>query len=118
VAFEMTMDWVANRYSFGRPLSSYQEIKHRIADMRTYLEAGAAVTAAAAAHVWAGADESGSWASAGKYFVGRYGTEVIQDCIQMHGGIGVTFDHDLHVLLRRALVDSQLLGPRACTLTG
>jgi alkylation response protein AidB-like acyl-CoA dehydrogenase len=109
-AFGMTAEWVAHRYSFGRPLSSYQEIKHRMADMRTHLEASQAVASRAAAAVGTGAPDGPSWASAGMTYVGQHGPEVIQDCIQLHGGIGVTYDHDLHLLLRRAVLDSQLLG--------
>ena len=109
-AFAMVVEWTANRYSFGRPLSSYQEIKHRIADMRTHLEASEAVTARAASVVGADRRDGGEWASAGMAYVGRYGPEVIQDCIQLHGGIGVTYDHDLHLFLRRAALDANLFG--------
>lgn len=109
-AFEMTLQWTADRYSFGRPLASYQEIKHRMADMKMYLEASEAVTRRAAAAVAEGAPDAAAWVSAGQAYVGKYGPELIQDCIQMHGGIGVTFEHDLHVLLRRAVVDAQLFG--------
>ena len=42
-AFEMTVDWAFNRYSFGRPLASYQELKHRFADMKSWLEASHAI---------------------------------------------------------------------------
>ena len=41
---------------------------------------------------------------------GRYGVELLQDCVQMHGGIGVTFDHDLHLFLRRVVSDTPLFG--------
>ena len=109
-AFDMTLDWTANRYSFGRPLNSYQEIKHRMADMRTHLEASEAVAARAAFAVGTGAADSRSWASAGMAFVGRHGPEAIQDCIQLHGGIGVTYAHDLHLFLRRATLDANLYG--------
>ena len=51
-----------------------------------------------------------SWAAAAKAYTGRHGPEVIQDCIQLHGGIGVTFEHDLHLFLRRAATDAQLFG--------
>ncbi len=43
-------------------------------------------------------------------YAGRHGPEAIQDCIQLHGGIGVTFEHDLHLFLRRAATDAQLFG--------
>lgn len=109
-SFEMTMEWLATRYSFGRPLNSYQELKHRMADTRTHLEAIEAVAARAALEV--GADVSGgrAWASAAMAFAGRYGPEAIQDCVQLHGGMGVTYDHDLHLFLRRATIDANLYG--------
>lgn len=109
-AFAMTAEWVRSRYSFGRPLGSYQEIKHRMADMRTHLEASAAVASRAALAVGTGAQDGRSWASAGMTYVGCNGPEVIQDCIQLHGGIGVTYDHDLHLFLRRAVLDTRILG--------
>jgi alkylation response protein AidB-like acyl-CoA dehydrogenase len=109
-AFEMTADWVAHRYSFGRPLSSYQEVKHRMADMRTEAEAIEAVAARSAFAVGTGAPDGRSWAWAGLAYAGRRAPEIIQDCIQLHGGIGVTFEHDLHLLLRRVAVDTQLFG--------
>jgi alkylation response protein AidB-like acyl-CoA dehydrogenase len=109
-SFEMTMEWLANRYSFGRPLSSYQELKHRMADARTHLEASEAVAARAAAAVGTGAPDGRAWASAAMAFAGRYGPEAIQDCVQLHGGIGITYDHDLHLFLRRATLDANLFG--------
>jgi alkylation response protein AidB-like acyl-CoA dehydrogenase len=112
-AFDMTLRWTADRYSFGRPLGSYQEIKHRVADLRTALEASGAVAAEAARAVGGDGAGASSWASAAKAYAGRFGPEVIQDCIQLHGGIGVTFDHDLHLFLRRAVVDAQLFGTPA-----
>jgi alkylation response protein AidB-like acyl-CoA dehydrogenase len=109
-AFAMTLEWTTNRYSFGRPLASYQEIKHRMADMRTQLEASEAVAARAALAVGTAAPDGRAWASAGMAYVGRYGPEAVQDCIQLHGGIGVTFDHDLHLFLRRAALDANVFG--------
>lgn len=112
-AFTITLQWTQDRYSFGRPLGSYQEIKHRMADQRTQLEASAAVTAKAARHVGENAPDARLWASAAKAYVGQVGPELIQDCVQLHGGIGVTYEHDLHLYLRRATVDAQLSGPPA-----
>ena len=48
-AFDMTVEWAFDRYSFGRPLASYQELKHRFADMKTWLEASHAISDAATA---------------------------------------------------------------------
>jgi alkylation response protein AidB-like acyl-CoA dehydrogenase len=108
--FEMTLDWLADRWSFGRPLASYQALKHRVADDKLWLEAGHA-TASAAAHAVARGDEGVAEAvSAAKAWIGRHATELIQDCIQLHGGIGVTWDHDLHLYLRRATVNRLTYG--------
>ncbi|HEY7105388.1 MAG TPA: acyl-CoA dehydrogenase family protein [Acidimicrobiia bacterium] len=110
VAFEMTVDWAFNRYSFGRPLASYQELKHRFADMKVWLEASHAMADAAARAVQADAPDAAEIVSAGKAYVGQFGPELMHDCVQMHGGIGVTFDHDLHLYLRRVVLDTQLFG--------
>ena len=109
-SFEMTLEWTLNRYSFGRPLGSYQAIKHRMADVRTQLEASEAVADRAAFAVGTGAPDARAWAHAGMAYVGRYGPEIIQECIQFHGGIGVTYDHDLHVFLRRVTLDANVFG--------
>lgn len=100
-AFDLTTEWAANRYSFGRPLASYQELKHRFADMRIWLEASYAITAAATTTVAEASSEASELVSAAKAYVGVHGPELVQDCVQIHGGIGVTFDHDLHLFLRR-----------------
>jgi alkylation response protein AidB-like acyl-CoA dehydrogenase len=112
-SFDITLQWTVDRYSFGRPLGSYQEIKHRVADMRTQLEASAAVAGKAARMVGEDAADAGSWASAAMAYAGATGPEMIQDCVQLHGGIGVTYEHDLHLYLRRAAVDAQLFGTPA-----
>jgi alkylation response protein AidB-like acyl-CoA dehydrogenase len=110
-AFDMTVEWAFDRYSFGRPLASYQALKHRFADMASWLEGGHAISDAAAVAVASGdSREAGELASAAKSFVGDYGAELAQDCVQIHGGIGVTFEHDLHLYLRRITLDRALYG--------
>jgi alkylation response protein AidB-like acyl-CoA dehydrogenase len=108
--FEMTREWLADRWSFGRPLASYQALKHRVADDKTALEASHAIAAAAARAVAAGTPDAADLVSAAKAWIGRQSTEVIQDCIQLHGGIGVTWEHDLHLYLRRATVNRLTYG--------
>jgi alkylation response protein AidB-like acyl-CoA dehydrogenase len=112
-AFEMTLDWAFNRYTFGRALASYQAIKHRFADMKSWLEASHAVADAAADAVADGTDLAAETASAAKSYIGQYGVELAQDCVQLHGGIGVTYEHDLHFFLRRVTLDSRLYGTPA-----
>ena len=112
-AFDMTVEWAFNRYSFGRPLASYQELKHRFADMKSWLEAGHAVSDAATDAAARGADDAAELLSAAKSFIGDTGGELLQDCVQIHGGIGVTFDHDIHLYLRRHTVNRALYGTPA-----
>jgi alkylation response protein AidB-like acyl-CoA dehydrogenase len=107
---EFTVQWLFDRYSFGRPLASYQALKHRMADNRTWLEAcHATVTAAARA-----LDEDPSAApmavSAAKSYVGAKAPVIVQDCTQLHGGIGVTWEHDIHLYLRRVTLYQALYG--------
>jgi alkylation response protein AidB-like acyl-CoA dehydrogenase len=109
-AFDMTVEWAFDRYSFGRPLASYQELKHRFADMNTWLEGAHAVSDAAAVAVAAGAPEADELVSAATAFIGTYGVELVQDCVQIHGGIGVTFEHDLHLFMRRLVLNRALHG--------
>jgi alkylation response protein AidB-like acyl-CoA dehydrogenase len=109
-AFEITLEWMFNRYSFGRPLASYQELKHRSADMKAWIEVGHGIADAATLHVDSRDDRAGEFTSAGKAYLGVYGVDVLQDCVQIHGGIGVTFDHDMHLYLRRVIVNSLLFG--------
>jgi len=112
-AFDMTVEWAFDRYSFGRPLASYQELKHRFADMKTWLEASHAVSDAATEAVATGSPDAWELLSTAKSFIGDYGSELLQDCVQIHGGIGVTFEHDLHLFLRRHTVNRALFGTPA-----
>lgn len=97
-----TLEWLSERYSFGRPLASYQALKHRCADMKMSLEATHAIADDAARAVAADAPDAGLLARAAKAYAATSAVELIQDCTQLHGGIGVTWEHDLHLYLRRA----------------
>jgi alkylation response protein AidB-like acyl-CoA dehydrogenase len=108
--FERTLEYLGDRYSFGRPLSSYQALKHRVADDKMWLEACHAIATAAARAVATAADDARELVSAAKAWIGPHATELIQDCVQLHGGIGVTWEHDLHLYLRRATVNRVTYG--------
>jgi alkylation response protein AidB-like acyl-CoA dehydrogenase len=108
--FSMTVDWAMERHSFGRPLASYQALKHRFADMKMQLEACRAVVAKAVSDVSDRTPEAQLTVSAAKAYVGEYSVQIVQDCVQLHGGIGVTWEHDLHVYLRRVEVDRTMYG--------
>ena len=113
VAFDLTMEWMFDRYSFGRPLASYQELKHRCADMKLWLECSHGITTSAARALQAGDDDAAEWVSGAKAYTGQYLAELVQDCIQMHGGIGLTWEHDLHLYQRRIAADRNTHGTPA-----
>ena len=108
--FEMTVEYLGDRFSFGRPLSSYQALKHRVADQKVWLEASHAIATAAARAVAAASPDAADLVDAAVHWIGPHATELVQDCIQLHGGIGVTWEHDLHLYLRRATVNRALYG--------
>ncbi len=108
--FDFTVQWALDRYTFGRPLASYQALKHRFADMKMWLEACRATTAAAVAEVAAQSPGAGLSASIAKSYVGEMAGQIVQGCVQMHGGIGVTWEHDLHLYLRRVALYRSMFG--------
>jgi alkylation response protein AidB-like acyl-CoA dehydrogenase len=111
--FEFTVQYAFDRFSFGRALASYQALKHRFADMKMWLESAQAITVDATRSVQAGAADAGEVARIAKAYVGERCPELIQDCVQMHGGIGVTWDHDIHLYLRRAVLHRETYGDPA-----
>jgi alkylation response protein AidB-like acyl-CoA dehydrogenase len=107
---DFTIQWAFDRYSFGRPLASYQALKHRYADLKIGLEACRATTAAAVADVAARSPGADMTVSVAKSYVGERAPAMVQDCIQLHGGIGVTWEHDLHLFLRRVTLYRSMFG--------
>jgi alkylation response protein AidB-like acyl-CoA dehydrogenase len=109
-AFAITLEWTFDRYSFGRPLASYQEIKHRMADQKMWLEASQALANDAATAVQDADEDASVIVSSAKAYISEFSLEALQDDVQLHGGIGVTFEHDLHLFLRRVTLNSGLHG--------
>jgi alkylation response protein AidB-like acyl-CoA dehydrogenase len=109
---EFTVEYAFDRYSFGRPLASYQALKHRFADMKLWVEASQAA-ADGAADALVADQEAARMASVAKSYVGDHSADLMQDCVQIHGGIGVTYEHDLHLYIRRATVNRGLFGTPA-----
>jgi alkylation response protein AidB-like acyl-CoA dehydrogenase len=107
---EMTIDYGRERFAFGRPIVSFQALKHRIADMTVRLEGSKAVTDALAEAIDDGSPEMPMLASVAKAYVGEACLDVVDDCVQITGGIGVTWEHDIHMFNRRAAVDRAVLG--------
>ncbi|WP_024804548.1 acyl-CoA dehydrogenase family protein [Nocardia sp. BMG51109] len=109
-ALDATLSWLSDRYTFGRPLASYQALKHRMADNKTWLEACRATATAAAASCDEDAPNADEDVSIAKSYVGAKAPVIAQDCVQLHGGIGVTWEHDLHLSLRRITLGRALYG--------
>lgn len=108
--FDFTVQWALDRHTFGRPLASYQALKHKFADMKLWLEACRATTAAAVKAVGSRSPAAGRAASVAKSYVGEMAGQIVQGCVQMHGGIGITWEHDLHLYLRRVTLYRAMFG--------
>jgi alkylation response protein AidB-like acyl-CoA dehydrogenase len=107
---DMTVEYAKVRYQFGRPIGSFQAIKHRCADMFVLVEsARSAVLNAAAA-----ADESPRELPAAAALAKAYCSDAYfhtaGEAIQLHGGIGFTWEHDAHLYFKRAQGSRQLFG--------
>jgi alkylation response protein AidB-like acyl-CoA dehydrogenase len=107
---EFTLEYLFDRFSFGRALASYQALKHRMADMKMWDEASLATAAAAARSVDARSERAFELVSVAKSYIGERAPLILQDCVQLHGGIGVTWDHDLHLYVRRVLQERTVFG--------
>ena len=110
---DMTVGYVKVREQFGRPLGSFQSVKHKVADMLATLKGARAATYYAAMALDAGAAVAPLASSAAKAFTGEGIAGLAGQALQAHGGIGFTWEHDLHLYLRRAKVDEILYGSTA-----
>lgn len=109
-AFELSVQWAFDRYSFGRPLASYQALKHRWADQKTWLEAILATSDAAVEAVDSRSPDAGALVSVAANYIGDKSTEILQDIVQLFGGLAMTYEHDIHFYLRKATVNKHLYG--------
>jgi alkylation response protein AidB-like acyl-CoA dehydrogenase len=108
--FEFSLEYLFDRFSFGRALASYQALKHRAADSKMWIEACKGTTEAAARACEARQESAPMLASVAKSLVGDLVPEIVQDCVQLNGGIAVTWEHDIHLYLRRVTVDRNIYG--------
>ena len=107
-ALEMAVEYAGRRVQFGRPIGSFQAIKHLCAEMLLDLEsARAAATHAAGA---AGTDEQPAAAAVAKVSCSEAYVRIATDALHVHGGLGFTWDHDAHLYFRRARSSLHLFG--------
>lgn len=108
---DMTVEYAGQRTQFDQPIASFQAIKHHCANMALSVEAArAALWAAAVALDGDDADTRTRAVSAAAAFTGDGASSTAQTALQVHGGIGFTWEHDVHLLIRRIKVDELLDG--------
>ncbi len=106
----MTVDYAKDRVQFGRPIGSFQAVKHRCADMLVDVEGMRSAAYYAAWAVGAGDPDAPAAASAAKVWCSEASRRVMASGLQVHGGIGFTWEHDLHLFVKRAQLDQVSFG--------
>ena len=109
-ALDMAVDYAKEREQFDRPIGAYQAVSHRLADMLWEVEEARSLTLYAA---WCADDDPDALPLASHMAKARASdaaSRVTHDAIQTFGGIGFTWEHDIHFLLKRAKVSAQLMG--------
>jgi alkylation response protein AidB-like acyl-CoA dehydrogenase len=107
---EMAVDYAKDRKQFDRPIGSYQAVSHACADMLKQVEGARSLVYYAGWAADAAPDEFSIGASAAKAYASDAGWNVSASALQVHGGIGFTWEHDLHWFLKRAKTDGVLYG--------
>ena len=107
---ESTVEYAKTRQQFGQVIGSFQAVQQQCADMLLHTESGRAATSFAAWALTAGEAESAKAVSVAKAFCSDKGREVCNHGVQVHGGIGFTWEHDLHLYLKKVTVCEFLFG--------
>jgi alkylation response protein AidB-like acyl-CoA dehydrogenase len=107
---ETSTEYAKTRQQFGKPIGIYQAVSHKLADMLVLSESGRSATYYAAWTVDADAPDRSLASSMAKAYVSDAYRKVAGDGIQVHGGIGFTWDHDMHLYFKRAKSSEVTLG--------
>lgn len=100
-ALELTVEYTKTRVQFGKPIGSFQALKHRMADMHVLVETARSAAGAATDEVSA---------AVAKVYCSEALFTVAAEMVQLHGGIAITWEHDAHLYFKRAHGSSQLFG--------
>jgi alkylation response protein AidB-like acyl-CoA dehydrogenase len=111
--FEQTLQYAKDREQFGRPIGSFQALKHRLADMYLAVERASSLAYFATLTIAEDDERRTVAVSMAKAAAGDCQRLVAEDGLQLHGGIGFTWEHDLHFGLKRAKAGDLLFGPSA-----
>ncbi|WP_405559614.1 acyl-CoA dehydrogenase family protein [Streptomyces sp. NBC_01180] len=110
---ELTVAHVRDRVQFGRPIGSFQAVKHRLADAFVRVESARSAALGASWAAAVGSPDLSRYAAVAKSACSEAFSAVAGDMIQLHGGIGITWEHDAHRYFKRAHGSSQLFGSPA-----
>ena len=108
--FDDTLEYAKQREQFGVPIGSFQAIKHKLADMYVLLERARATAYFAALTIAEDDPRRALATSVAKAAVGDCEARLGKEGIQIHGGIGYTWEHDMHLFVRRVIADGALFG--------
>lgn len=106
----LAVDYSKQRQQFGVPIGSFQAVKHAAAGILVSVEAGRSIAYFAAASVDLGLDDCALHAAVAKAQVPRNAVQAADSALVMHGAIGYTWEHDLHLYYKRAKLDEKLFG--------
>ncbi len=109
-ALDMTVEYAKQRVQFGRTIGSFQAIKHRLADMHVQAEIARTTTRAAATALANGAADRLALAALAKITCSQALETIAAETIQLHGGIAITWEHDAHLIFKRAHALGELFG--------
>ncbi|GGN84078.1 acyl-CoA dehydrogenase family protein [Nocardia rhizosphaerihabitans] len=107
---EMTVEYTASRVQFGRPIGSFQALKHRMADMYVLVESAESTALAAAQAVAENSDSAAEDVYVARKHCTQAFSHVAAETIQLHGGIAITWEHDAHLYFKRAHATAELFG--------
>jgi alkylation response protein AidB-like acyl-CoA dehydrogenase len=112
-ALEITVGYVGVRHQFGRPIGSFQAVKHRLADMLSRVELMEALALDAVRQVGSNGADAAEVVHAAQAYAADAFAWVAAEMVQLHGGLGFTWEHDAQLFFRRAYGSAQLLGSAA-----
>jgi alkylation response protein AidB-like acyl-CoA dehydrogenase len=107
---DMTVAYVKERRQFARPVGSFQALKHRLADLWVAVTQARAAARYAAACLATDDPDAKVAVAMAKAYCSEVAVQAAQECVQMHGGIGFTWEHPAHLFLKRAKADSIAFG--------
>jgi alkylation response protein AidB-like acyl-CoA dehydrogenase len=109
-ALEDTLVYMHQRHQFNRPIASFQALKHRCAEHKVSIEASRALIHAVCRSAFEAKEELQAQAAGARIYAGSVYKSVTEDCVQLHGGIGFTWEYPCHLFLKRARLGEVLGG--------